>query len=151
MAKRLSLQDIVISNPKAVSKPTINDDALTCILPKYYNSVADINIHINSDNSYCWFCNQLLLVTPFHVETMKGKYVGNFCSKICRDSFATMIKSHVALREEPKITLLPLVFYDKPDEIINIINLLKNKEGIYGNCFYKENDQTVHISLRSLL
>ncbi|RAX31391.1 UNVERIFIED_CONTAM: hypothetical protein DQE83_26885, partial [Escherichia coli] len=49
-----------------------------------------------------------------------------------------MVKSHIALREEPKVTLLPLVFYDNPKEVINIINTLRNKEGVYGSCFYKE-------------
>ncbi|WPM54371.1 Late transcription factor VLTF-2 (2), partial [Monkeypox virus] len=42
-----------------------------------------------------------------------------FCSKICRDSLASMVKSHVALREEPKISLLPLVFYEDKEKVIN--------------------------------
>ncbi|AAF17973.1 gp089L [Rabbit fibroma virus] len=149
MAKRVSLQDIVISSPKSVVKTT-QDESLTCILPTYYNTVANVSIPVNADDVTCWFCKQELIIVPLRVETLKGQ-VGYFCSKICRDSFAAMVKTHVALREEPKITLLPLVFYNKPEDVINIINSLRNKDGIYGSCFYKENDQSVQISLRSLL
>ncbi|AAK85052.1 putative late transcription factor [Lumpy skin disease virus] len=150
MAKRVTLPDITISSPKSVAKSTKNE-CFSSILPKYYVPVADISIDTNSDNSYCWFCSQILIIKPLCIETIKGNNVGAFCSTICRDSFASMVKSHIALREEPKVTLLPLVFYDNPKEVINIINTLRNKEGVYGSCFYKEKDKSIHVSLRSLL
>ncbi|QHR82631.1 viral late transcription factor VLTF-2 [Brazilian porcupinepox virus 1] len=149
MAKRISLNDIVISSPKSVIKPVVNEQ-ISCILPKYYTTLYDISIGMSNNDKFCWFCNQLIVI-PLYIETLKGRQVGNFCSHICRDSFASMIKPLVALREEPKISLLPLVVYDKPDEVINIINLLRNKEGVYGSSFYRESDKSINISLRSLL
>nr|WGO62717.1 late transcription factor VLTF-2 [Wadden Sea poxvirus] len=151
MAKRVSIPNITISEPKAVYKHVTNNEKLTCVLPKYFTSVADISLQTSTDNTCCWFCYQKLIFIPYYIETMRGGNVGNFCSKICRDSFASMIKSNVALREEPKITLLPLIFYDNPEEVINIINILRNKDGIYGGCFYKENNKSIQISLRSLV
>ncbi|APG58310.1 viral late gene transcription factor 2 [BeAn 58058 virus] len=150
MANRLTLQDIVISSPKSVSKPII-DESISCILPRYYTTLYDSYIGIGNCNKYCWFCNQEIFIVPFFVETIKSGHIGTFCSRICRDSFATMIKSLVALREEPKISLLPLQFYDKPNEVINIINTLRNKEGVYGRAYYIESNKSVHISLRTLI
>ncbi|ABQ43566.1 late transcription factor VLTF-2 [Tanapox virus] len=150
MAKKVSLPNIVISSPKSVVKP-VRDEEISCILPKYYRSVADVTLSLNANTDYCWFCYQNLIIQPYFVETLKGGKVGVFCSNICRDSFSSMIRTHVAIREEPKITLLPLVFYKDPEKVVNIINTLKNKEGVYGSCFYKENDKSIQISLRSLL
>ncbi|AAL69827.1 SPV088 putative late transcription factor VLTF-2 [Swinepox virus] len=150
MAKKVSLSNITISSPKAVIKQ-VKDESITSILPSYYTSEACMTVKMNHMCNCCWFCSQDIILSPLHIETMKGNNVGNFCSSICRDSFASMIKSNVALREEPKATILPLICYDKPNEIINIINLLRNKEGIYGNCYYKEKDNSIQISLRSLL
>ncbi|ABD97470.1 V132; CPXV-BR_135 V132 [Cowpox virus] len=150
MAKRVSLPDVVISAPKAVFKPA-KEEALACILPKYYKSMADVSIKTNSVIDKCWFCNQDLVFKPISIETYKGGEVGYFCSKICRDSLASMVKSHVALREEPKISLLPLVFYEDKEKVINTINLLRDKDGVYGSCYFKENSQIIDISLRSLL
>ncbi|AST09310.1 late gene transcription factor [Murmansk poxvirus] len=150
MAKRVSLPDVVISAPKAVIKP-VKEEALTCILPRYYKSIADISIKSSNISDKCWFCNQDIVFTPLSIETFKGGKVGYFCSKICMDSLASMVKSHIALREEPKISLLPLVFYEDKDKVINTINFLRDKEGIYGGCYYKENSQIIDISLRSLL
>ncbi|AAR07447.1 91L [Yaba monkey tumor virus] len=150
MAKKVSLQNIVISSPKSVVK-TVKEEEMSSILPKYYRSVAEVTLSLNTNTDRCWFCYQNLVMKPhYFVETLKGGKVGVFCSSICRDSFSSIIKSHVAIREEPKITLLPLVFYKDPEKVVNIINTLKNKEGIYGSCFYKENDKSIQISLRSL-
>ncbi|AEN03690.1 late gene transcription factor VLTF-2 [Yokapox virus] len=150
MAKRVSIPDIVISTPKSVRKP-LKEESLTCILPRYYKSIVDISIKSNNSIDKCWFCNQDMIFKPLYIETLKGGNIGYFCSKICRDSMASMVKSHIALREEPKISLLPIVFYEDKDKIINTINFLRDKEGIYGSCYYKENSQIIDISLRSLL
>ncbi|ASK51297.1 Late transcription factor (VLTF-2) [Eptesipox virus] len=149
-SKRVTLSDVIISNPKSVIKQQ-KEEALTGLLPKYFQLMTDKVLEVNVDDTLCWFCNQKIKISCYRVETLKGGYIGWFCSKICKDSFATSVKSQIALREEPKISLLPLVCYKNKDDVLNIINDLKDKEGVYGSCFYKENNQTIQILLRSLI
>ncbi|QDJ95036.1 late transcription factor VLTF-2 [Hypsugopox virus] len=150
VSKRVTLSDVVIFNPKSVIKQK-KEEALTGLLPKYFQLVSDKVLDVNDNNNTCWFCYQNIEIECYRVETFKGGYIGWFCSRICRDSFATSVKSQIALREEPKISLLPLICYKNKDMVLNVINELKNKEGIYGSCFYKENNQTIQILLRSLV
>ncbi len=148
--KQINLPNVSISAPKAVFKPQ-KEEALTCILPKYYNSVADVEVRTNTRENECWFCDQSIESQKLSIETLNGRSVGYFCSRICRDSFACMVRSHVALREEPKISLLPLIFYENRDEIIKVINSLREVEGVYGSCFFNEKKNSVQLLLRSLI
>ncbi|QHG62650.1 VLTF-2 [Cetacean poxvirus 1] len=148
-AKRMTLKNVVITQPKAVYKP-VKEKGLKYILPKYYRSLSNLLLKTNRNKQICWFCQQVITSQYLEIETQNNKYVGCFCSRICKDSFANMIKSHVALREEPKVTLLPLIFYENPNEIISVINNLREIESIYGCCYFIESDFSIQVSLRSL-
>ncbi|CCD83271.1 late transcription factor VLTF2 [Squirrelpox virus] len=150
MAKRVVLSDVVISAPRNVYRPE-REEALACVLPRYYRSVASARVPVAAPADVCWFCAQAVLGGPLVVETMNGGSLGAFCSRICRDSFAGMVRSCVALREEPKITLLPMVCYSDPAEVRAVVNDLRDREGVYGSCFLDEARGSVHISLRSLV
>ncbi|QGN68098.1 viral late transcription factor 2 [Equine molluscum contagiosum-like virus] len=147
--RRFSLQGITISEPKAVLKP-LRQEAISCVLPEYYHTVAKLRLRVSAEARRCWFCAQPVQ-TRFAVETLHGRAVGSFCSRICSDSFAGTVKAHVALREEPKVTLLPLVFYQEPEEVLRVINALRHRDGVYGSCFFDERDASVTLTLRSLL
>lgn len=147
--RRISLQGITISEPKAVFRP-LQQETISCVLPEYYHTVAKLHLKISDSCDTCWFCTQQVR-QRFLVETLHGHTLGSFCSRICRDSFASMVSTHVALREEPKVTLLPLVFYKDPTEVMHVIDALRERDGVYGTCFFDERDGSVIVSLRSLL
>ncbi|ANS71178.1 viral late transcription factor [Pteropox virus] len=149
MAKRVSLPNVVINAPKAAIKSTYKE-SLGCVLPSYYKTLNDSILSLNTKSDCCWFCNQQLDGKYLSIETLMNSFVGYFCSRICRDSFACMVKTHIALREEPKISLLPLTCYKDPEKVIKIINECKEEEGLYGNCFFNEKTNTIQMSLRSL-
>ncbi|AAR83415.1 late transcription factor VLTF-2 [Canarypox virus] len=147
MYKKVNLSGIIISEPKSVKKNRIKE-SINNVVPKYYQVLTDKNLKIKKDNNNCWFCKQQLnSFTHYFIKTLYGDDIGFFCSKICRDSFANMIKGVIALREEPKVSLLPLEVYENPEEVIEIINELREKEGTYGNCIL-ETDNNIRLTLR---
>ncbi|ALA62401.1 late transcription factor VLTF-2 [Turkeypox virus] len=146
MYRKVNLSGIIISEPKSVKKNK-SKDSIVNVLPEYYRTIVDKRLQIKKYDGNCWFCKQMIIAAMFFIEALYGEHIGFFCSKICRDSFANMIKGIVALREEPKITLLPLELYNNPDEVIQIINDLKQKEGIYGSCILEQD--TIRMNLRS--
>lgn len=147
--RRISLPGITISEPKAVFRP-LKQETISCVLPEYYHTVAKLRLRVNADHAACWFCAQPVQ-QRFAVETLAGREVGSFCSRICRDSFAGMVRAHVALREEPKVTLLPLAFYQDAAEVVHLIEALRARDGVYGTCFFDERDGSITLTLRSLL
>ncbi|ATI21036.1 VLTF-2 [Western grey kangaroopox virus] len=149
MYRKVNLRSIVISEPKAAKKFR-PQESISCVLPEYYHTVACKKLRVCNQEAKCWFCLQEVLCR-FKVETLHGGRVGSFCSRICRDSFAGMIKGNVALREEPKVTLLPLQVYENPDDVLEVINALRETEGVYGTCFLDEEENSVRLTLRSLM
>ncbi|AWU47134.1 VLTF-2 [Sea otter poxvirus] len=149
MAKRISLPTVTISTPKSAIRTTIQD-SIGSVLPLYYRIINNDKLDVSSCGNICWFCHQYLTSTSLTIETLLGGDIGVFCSHICKDSFACMIKAHVALREEPRIAILPLVCYKDPNKVISIINSLRSRDDIYGNCFFDEKNKTIQMSLRSL-
>ncbi|QRM13585.1 late transcription factor VLTF-2 [Fowlpox virus] len=148
MYKKVNLSGIVISEPKSVKKFKTKDSIVN-VLPEYYHTIADKRLEIRKDKDNCWFCKQdMNTYNPYFIETLYGDHIGVFCSKICRDSFANMIKSVIALREEPKISLLPLELYEKPEEVLEVINYLRHKEGIYGSCILESDKNIIKLTLR---
>ncbi|QRY18894.1 ORF-24 [Teiidae poxvirus 1] len=148
MYRKVTISGIIISEPKSVKKFK-NADSIVNVLPEYYKTIADKQIKLQKTNDICWFCKQSMQTfTPNFIETLYGNRLGIFCSKICRDSFANMIKSIIALREEPKISLLPLEMYENTDEVLEIINDLREKEGIYGSCILESDHDIVRLTLR---
>ncbi|AYP74247.1 late transcription factor VLTF-2 [Fowlpox virus] len=147
MYKKVNLSGIIISEPKSVKKNRIKE-SITNVVPKYYQVLADKKLKVRNNNGSCWFCKQdLNSFTYYFIKTLYGHDIGFFCSKICRDSFANMIKGVIALREEPKVSLLPLEVYENPEEIIEMINELREKDGTYGNCIL-ESEHDIRLTLR---
>nr|WQH58030.1 MAG: MC103L [Molluscum contagiosum virus] len=147
--RRISLPRVTISAPRAVLRPE-RQEPLACVLPEYYYTVAQLRLQVNPERARCWFCSQAVGAAVWAVETLHGHAVGSFCSRICRDSFASTVRTHVALREEPKVTLLPLVFFQQPEQVLELIRALRSREGIYGTCFFDERAGAVTLTLRSL-
>ncbi|AAR98171.1 ORF076 late transcription factor VLTF-2 [Orf virus] len=149
--KRIALSRVDISAPRASACAPPAACRIEYVLPKYFNTVSAERLALRAADGTCWFCRQRVGTAALAVETLDGGAVGEFCSRLCRDSFAGSIRHLVALREEPKIELLPLEMYADPDRVRALINETRATEGVYGRCYLEPDGRTVRMALKSLI
>ncbi|AAR98433.1 late transcription factor VLTF-2 [Bovine papular stomatitis virus] len=149
--KRIALCRVDISAPRASACPPPAAGRIEYVLPKYFNSVSSDRLALRAADGSCWFCKQRVGAAPLAVETLDGAAIGEFCSRLCRDSFAGLVKHLVALREEPKIELLPLEMYADPDRVRALINETRELDGVYGRCYVERDGRAARMALKSLI
>ncbi|ASC55564.1 late transcription factor VLTF2-like protein [Seal parapoxvirus] len=149
--KRIALCRVDISSPRAAACAPPPAARIEYVLPKYFNTVSAERLALRTADGACWFCKQRVCSAALAVETLEGAEIGEFCSRLCRDSFAGSIKHLVALREEPKIELLPLDMYANPDRVRALINETRELDSVYGRCYLEADGRTVRMALKSLI
>ncbi|AIZ77327.1 putative late transcription factor VLTF-2 [Parapoxvirus red deer/HL953] len=150
--KRIALCRVDISAPRASACAPPATTRLEYVLPKYFNSVCAERLPLRAADGSCWFCKQRVPAgAALAVETLDGAALGEFCSRLCRDSFAGLVKHLVALREEPKIELLPLEMYADPERVRALINETRELEGLYGRCYVEGDARAARMALKSLI
>nr|WNT71210.1 MAG: late transcription factor VLTF-2 [Equine parapoxvirus]WNT71237.1 MAG: late transcription factor VLTF-2 [Equine parapoxvirus]WNT71261.1 MAG: late transcription factor VLTF-2 [Equine parapoxvirus] len=147
--RRIALCKVEISAPRAAACAPAAA-RIEYVLPKYFNMVSSERLAVRAKDGTCWFCRQRA-APALAVETMEGARLGEFCSRLCRDSFASSIKHLVALREEPQIALLPLEMYADVERVRALINETRELEGVYGRCYLELDGLSVRLALKSLI
>ncbi|ABJ09012.1 late transcription factor VLTF-2 [Nile crocodilepox virus] len=143
------LAPISVSDPKAAAKSG-GGYVVSNILPNYFAVLASERQDVSEDGSACWFCRQPLEPDGARrIETLFSRSFGYFCSRICADSFAAGVKHIIPLREDPKVSLLPLVCYRHPERVLAVINGLRDTAGVYGGVLFAKN--RIDIELKSFI